>query len=168
MEQWNPIPGYEGYYSASNFGQIRRDKPEANTYSGKIIAPNKKGRYPRIGLTKNGFKKMFSVHRLIAITFLGNPPLNYMVNHKDGNKQNNTLKNLEWVTAKENMAHSLKNGFNPQGSRAYNAKLNESQVRKIRIRYAQEKISQQKLANEFNVSQVLISVILLRKRWKHI
>ena len=166
-EIWKKIPGYEGYYSASNFGNIRREKSEKNTFSGRIMSLNSNDRYIRISLTKNGIQKIHSVHRLIALTFLKSSIDKNYVNHKDCNKKNNNINNLEYVTAKENKLHSVKNGIQC-GSKCYNAKLNENQVIEIREIYGQGNISQQELANEYKVSQVLISIIVLRKRWKYI
>jgi len=168
MEKWKKVVGYEGYYSISNRGQVRRDKPECNTFPGRIMKQSKNERYARVTLTKNGFQKLFSVHRLVAIAYLGKPPKGKQVNHKDTNKRNNYLSNLEYLTPKENSLHSLKNGCQPIGSKVYNAKLTEEQVINIRKLYSQGNFSQQKLANLFNVSQVLISIIILRKRWKHV
>ena len=95
-EVWRDIPDYEGLYKASNMGKI------LSLISGVLLNPyNKKDRYLKVSLYKKGKEKIISVHRIIAITFLGNQsPL--VVDHIDGNKTNNALYNLEWVTNKEN------------------------------------------------------------------
>ena len=96
------IPGYEGFYYIEPNGDIySQDKIDTNNrfWEGQKIIPsvNKNGYY-RVGLSKNRTKKFFSVHRLVALTYIPNP-FNYpCVNHKDHNRQNNNLNNLEWCT----------------------------------------------------------------------
>jgi len=75
-----------------------------------------KGLYRAIMIYQNGNVKSFSVHRLVAEAFLANPNHYPQVNHKDGNKSNNTVDNLEWCTAQQNMAHARLNGLQ-NGSR---------------------------------------------------
>src|SRR5579872_5515831 len=75
--------------------------------SRKIIKSRLRGEYMAINLSHNGKKKTFNVHILVAKTFIANPEKKPVVNHKDGNKLNNHLSNLEWVTYSENSKHSL-------------------------------------------------------------
>ena len=97
IEIWKPIIGYEGLYEISNFGRVRNA-------SQKIIKVqiNNRGYY-RIRLCKNGKYEQYFIHRLVAITFIPNKDISLEVNHKDENKLNNKVDNLEWVTRKENM-----------------------------------------------------------------
>lgn len=67
--------------------------------------------YARMEMYKDHKPKMFNVHRMVAEVFIPNPENKPFVNHKDGNKQNNTVDNLEWVTQKENIEHAYKNGL---------------------------------------------------------
>lgn len=105
-EIWEPIPEYEGYYEVSNTGKVRSvtrtiifNKTNAqHIYYGKELSLNKRGDYLRVCLTKNGTKKYFDVHRLVALAFLPNPGNLPIVNHKDENKTNNCVNNLEWCT----------------------------------------------------------------------
>lgn len=113
MEQWKDINNYEGLYQVSNFGRIRSLKREtisSNQYSSfkkqanEIILKqsiNKHG-YCSIILSKNGKNKWYSVHRLVACAFIDNSNGFKCVNHKDENKQNNNVENLEWCTHKYN------------------------------------------------------------------
>ena len=88
-------------YAVSNKGHIM------NIRSGKIIKTtvNSSG-YESVQLSEYGKRKRFLIHRLIAFVFILNPELKPYVNHKDGNKLNNTVENLEWCTAKENEKHA--------------------------------------------------------------
>lgn len=97
-EIWKPIPKYEGFYEASNTGKIR----SVYRYK-KVLKPmiSNTG-YERVDLFKNKVRKQFSVHRLIALTFIDNPDGKPFVNHKDEIKRNNQSDNLEWVTHIEN------------------------------------------------------------------
>ena len=103
---WRDTYIYGEKYQVSNTGIIR------NKLTGKILNPNKdcKG-YLRISLSKNNVKETIKVHRAVAIAFVGNPNNLPQVNHKDGNKENNRVENLEWVSNYDNMQHAIKNGL---------------------------------------------------------
>lgn len=118
-EQWKDIPGYEGLYQASNYGQIRsldniqhvmfRGKSVIKLKHGKIIKQGKhRGGYVLVWLSKNGSVRAHTVHRLVAETFLPNPDELPEINHIDGNKKNNAITNLEWVSRSENLNHAYK------------------------------------------------------------
>ena len=99
MEEWKPIKDYN--YEVSSFGRVR------NKCSKKLLSifdTNREG-YLRVILFSNGKRKRFFVHRLVAETFIPNSENKPQVNHKDGNKQNNNVENLEWVTCSENGLH---------------------------------------------------------------
>lgn len=107
MEIWKNINGFEEY-EISNYGRVR------SIYSShrKILNPANNGRgYLTVCLYKNKRQKRMSLHRLVAIHFLPNFYNKPDVNHKDGNKSNNFLYNLEWVTPKENIQHGFKLGL---------------------------------------------------------
>ena len=101
-----PIKGYEGLYEISKNGKVLSFKRRP------AILKQYKGRYYKVGLTKDGIQKHFFVHRLLAIAFIPNPHNKPYVNHIDGNKLNNSLDNLEWCTASENAIHAFKLGLN--------------------------------------------------------
>lgn len=120
---WKDIPDYEGKYQASIYGQIRslRFTKTCNGYPKikllKICRNNVNG-YGYVSLFKDGKKKSYRVHCLVMQVF--NPVVkkfgydkNYTINHKDGNKLNNGLDNLEWCTQSENQLHAYKTGLNP-------------------------------------------------------
>ena len=102
-ETWEDVPGYVGIYKISNLGRTKRIR----IMSEKIIKPwvSRTG-YWQVGLHKNGKKKNYNLHRLLAIVFLPNPNCLKQVNHKDGDKINCSLENLEWCTASQNSRHA--------------------------------------------------------------
>src|SRR5690349_1969095 len=100
-EVWKDITGYEGLYQVSNHGKVRdskRDKP-------RKVTMNCRG-YGWIALTKEKKVQSFSVHRLVAIHFIPNPHNLPQVNHKNLNKMDNVVSNLEWCTQSENVRHA--------------------------------------------------------------
>lgn len=108
-EIWKEIPGYEGYYEASTFGRIRSiERIIINRYKvdhrkSKILKPQMVcSGYFQILLSKNGIHVHKLIHRLVAETFIPNPHKYNQVNHKDENKSNNHVNNLEWCNAKYN------------------------------------------------------------------
>jgi hypothetical protein len=110
MEIWKDIQGYEGIYQISNLGRIK--SLHRDYTNGRILNPAKNNRgYLRLGLSGNGKVRYDSVHRLVAETFIPNPKNLPEVNHIDGNKLNNRVENLEWVTKGENQAHAYKTGL---------------------------------------------------------
>ena len=94
IEEWKDIKGYEGIYKISNLGKIVRIK-EGQEHLMKIW---NNGRYMEVRLSKNGKATHFTLHRLLAIHFIPNPNNLPSVNHKDENKLNNSINNLEWCT----------------------------------------------------------------------
>ena len=101
-EEFRDIPGYEGLYEVSNLGRVRRD--------GRILKPskNKKG-YLLVSLFKNGIERKAYIHRLVAQSFLPNPSNFPCINHKDENKTNNIIDNLEWCDSKYNANYGTRN-----------------------------------------------------------
>lgn len=124
-EIWKDIPEWEGFYQASTFGRVRSVDRVLMTqnshgflspreHKGKIISPNTNNRgYLYLCLCKDNNHHWFAkVHRLIAMTFLPNPNHLSDVNHKDGDKLNNKVDNLEWCSHSENQKHALRTGLN--------------------------------------------------------
>jgi len=170
QEIWKDVFNYEGYYQISNFGNV---KSLTRTYKDSLCRTiNKKGRpqkkyirrnYWSVWLNKNNQSKSFSIHRLVAIHFVYNYENKEYVNHIDGNKFNNYYLNLEWCTAKENTSHAIENKlivFN-SGEKARGVKLKEDQVFYI----LKSDLTQQELADKFNVSRSNISAIKRGKSW---
>ena len=106
MEEWRSIPGYEGLYEVSNLGRVRSvercDRFNRKIVS-KILKPNYVSGYLRVGMYKNKTFKYYLIHRLVAQAFLPNPDNLPEVNHKDEDKSNNRVDNLEWCDRSYNM-----------------------------------------------------------------
>lgn len=115
MEEWKDIKGYEDKYQVSNYGRIKslwmwtgdkyikREKILSNILSGNG--------YFYVALSKDGSVKRFKVNRLVAEAFIDNPYNFPITNHKDGDKQNNKVSNLEWCSHSENLRHAYKMGL---------------------------------------------------------
>lgn len=134
MEIWRPCVGLEGLYEVSNLGSVRSVERMVPHYCGglkkspsKILKAGKgKNGYLTLSLCVDGEKSNHSVHRLVALAFIENPCHKTQVNHRDGNKYNNSSDNLEWVTASENTKHaySVLNVFHYK-RQSITAELNE-------------------------------------------
>ena len=98
-EVWKDILGYEGHYQVSDKGRVKSLKQGKE----KILKPERTHNgYLRVGLLKNRNRKMFMVHRLVGQAFLPNPNSLPQINHKDEDKTNNRVENLEWCDQKYN------------------------------------------------------------------
>ena len=106
MEEWKDIKGYEGIYQISNKGRVKslnRIDSRGRKRNEKILSPTPiNGGYLHLNLYKNGKKKPYLIHRLVAEAFLPNPDNLPVVNHKDENKLNNNVENLEWCSVEYN------------------------------------------------------------------
>jgi len=117
METWKPIKDYEGLYEVSNLGRVHSIKSGLHLKPAAVGDPRLPG-HLIVNLSKNGKYKCCLVHRLVATAFIPNPENHPIVNHKDGNKQNNAVENLEWCTQKENVAHALREGLREKARKA--------------------------------------------------
>lgn len=109
-DKWVDIPDFEGLYRINPFGDIR-SLPRNGTKGGIIKPSIDRYGYLKVVLHKNNKSHYYTVHRLVAKTFVDNPLNKDTVNHIDGNKTNNYYKNLEWVSMKENLEHSYRCGL---------------------------------------------------------
>jgi hypothetical protein len=115
---WKPVSGYNGYYEVSNKGEVRAlrghvlRKPQINN-SG----------YYCLNLSKKGKQKGVLIHRLVANAFIPNPEKKEEVNHKDFDKSNNCVSNLEWVSKTENLSHSYEKLGYSYGEASENLKI---------------------------------------------
>lgn len=103
---WKPITGYEGLYEVHWRGAVR------NAENKLLLKPGLGGvGYFTVALAKNKLHKSFSIHSLVANHFIPKPEGKMWVNHKNGDKQNNHIANLEWMTPGENNSHAIKTGL---------------------------------------------------------
>lgn len=161
MEKFIEVKGTNGKYLISDQGNLKslcRNKPV-------IVKPfTDKDGYLKYGISrKNKF-----IHRLVALAFIPNPENKPEVNHKDGNKQNNCVSNLQWATRSENQQHAFDNGLQVavKGEKQWCSKLKKSDV--IFIKQNKGLITYQKMADMFDVGTSTISNIINKKEWKHI
>ena len=147
IEEWRPIEGYEGLYEVSSYGRVRSvDRYVRCSYGsyrlhkGKVLSP---GIRPDGYLVVSLKYKMFRVHRLVAQAFIPNPDNLPQINHKDEDKSNNRVENLEWCTAKYNNNYgtariraketAIKNGyFTGLSKEEYMKKYNQDNKDKIK------------------------------------
>ena len=130
MRRWTNIKinGEITRYAISTEGDVINIITEEFLKPGK----NKKG-YPQISLTHNGVRYTFRIHTLVAKAFIPNPNNLPQVNHIDGNKCNNNVNNLEWITNLENMRHSWRIGLRKarKGEDVSNNKYSEKIIKKF-------------------------------------
>lgn len=146
------IKGYEGFYEISNLGNVR-----STSYKGtRILKPAKTGNgYLNVILCINQVREHKLIHRLVAEAFIDNPNNYDTVNHKDKNKLNNKVENLEWLTSIDNSKYSQK------------GQLIEEQVRLI-PKLIEEGYTQMDIANLFKTSRRTIQWILQGKHWNNL
>lgn len=156
-------------FEVSNFGKLR------NATTGHIykLCISKTGYWQvcvSLGSRRN--KKVFKIHKAVAEAFINNPEHKPFVNHIDGNKLNNNINNLEWVTASENTIHAYQHGLTEaqRGEKCGTHKLTEDDVKYIREHYTpKDKTYGSKiLAKKFGVSHSTISRAYYGGAWKHL
>lgn len=161
-ETWYPVKDFNEY-QVSNWGRVKSLRFNKE----KIL---KQGKHPRGYLQVCLKGKVLLVHILIAEAFLVKPNYKVEVNHKDGDKTNNYVSNLEWSTHSENNLHAFKTGLKNSihSENNYNAKLTNTQVLEIRAKYKWRIITCKMIAEEYSVSQSLIHSIIKRNHWNYI
>lgn len=157
-----PIQGFEGYYEISNLGRVRTvdrtitfSDGRKRAYKSKFIKFSNPLGYLVAPLVKHQKQKFVSVHRLIAIHFIPNPHNKPFINHIDGNKQNNSISNLEWCTHAENTTHAVENSLYRKGENHGNAKISNEAAEEIR----NSKESGVFLAEKFKILTSTVSMI---------
>lgn len=158
MENKKQIPGYEGLYHCNSSGEvfsIDRVVEYSNglivKHKGRKLRQEKSKGYLRVSLSKDNKVKRFLVHRLVACCFIDNVDDKKCVNHIDGNKENNHVSNLEWVSHSENEQHS----YLSLGKVNHNRKMSNDDVLHV-LSSSETGVN---LALKFNVSPKVISNI---------
>ena len=157
-EIWKDIKDYEGLYQISNYGNVKSLPKERHNRRGVYIQKEKllsltntSTGYKKVELVKDGKRKGFKVHRLVAQAFIPNPDEKPQVNHIDGDKTNNYVDNLEWATASENSIHAYNTGLNSNKK-----ELNENEI----ISMYMNGITKEDIAKQYGVSNAVIKRIL--------
>lgn len=162
-EIWKDIVGFEGLYEVSDLGRVK-------SYYKKIpiILKSKKDKYGylTLSLCKNKQKKSFTIHRLVALSFISNPKNKPQVNHKNGVKTHNPSVNLEWCNQSENQIHAVENNLQPVGEKHSNSILKSIDV--INIRKLKNQKTIKEIALEFNVWKATVRDIFRGATWKHL
>lgn len=173
IEEWRDIKGFEGKYQISNLGRVKSlDRITNNRVfksAVKKLQISNTG-YHRVFLClENRKSKPFSVHRLVAKAFLEHIEGRDIVNHLDGNKLNNIVTNLEWVTVSENTLHSYKNKLQVMGIGENNpaSKYTEDQIREVK-RLSKLGLNRKEISNITKVSKATIHLVLNNKSWAHV
>ena len=162
------IKGYPDY-TITNIGVIISNKEWRGTSSRERTQFETEQGYLQVGLYNNNEEKKYLVHRLVAETFLPNPDNKPEVNHKNGNKRDNRVCNLEWTTAQENTKHAFDTGLiDRKGEKNGQSKLTDQKVLEIRNRHKTEGLDYSQLAKEYNVSPSLIGQIVRGNCWTHL
>lgn len=173
-EIFKDIKDYEGLYQISNLGRVKalakfcKTKGDGIRYSPEKIMKtgNDIHGYQLIGMSKNTKRLTFKVHRLVAQAFIPNSENKPFINHKNGIKNDNNFKNLEWCTDQENMDHAVRTGLIKKGEDNPNSKLNEKDILRIRNEFKDFSISD--VARKFNVDWNTIKRVITGDGWKHL
>ncbi len=176
-EIWSNIPDFK-YYQVSNKGRVKSlDRERKNRWNtiyiqpGRLLIPNKNiDGYLMVKLKNKTYRRCISVHRLVAQAFIPNLENKPEVNHKNFNKTDNRVENLQWSTGLENVTHFHKYGdvIILRGSQSHSSKLNEEQVLEIRRMAAAKELPNTRIALRYNVTSGAIDAIVHRRTWTHI
>jgi len=164
------IKGYEGLYYATSYGNIVSYPNRANGLKHTTLRPttNNAG-YLHVSLSKNNIRKTKNVHKLIADTLLENIDGKPHINHKDGDKLNNELSNLEWCTPSQNAHHAFRLNLRKPSEKQKKATtknwkkkrtVSDEVVVAIRNEYMPHKITMPMLAEKYNISRSLVCSIV--------
>jgi hypothetical protein len=179
LEIWKDIDGFIGIYQVSNLGRIKslarhvymkRNNCNKLLKEKMLKTKTNKNDYISVVLCKDGKQSSHLVHRLVAGAFIPNPEGKKVVNHKNGKKSDNNVKNLEWTSPKGNSHHAWDTGLNDSclGINHCNGKLSNEEVRYIRRMYVPHDVEFGgiPLARKFGVHPTTINGIV-NNRWRN-
>jgi hypothetical protein len=169
--EFRPIDGYAGYRVSRDGGVescwTRRGRYCIPTETWRPLKPILRGGYPTVNLAWVGKKTACKIHRLVLAVFVGPCPEGMVRCHNDGDRSNNSLFNVRWVTHHSNSDDSLRHGTRARGPRCGATKLSEDEVVQIRLLRADgETIGD--LAVRFGVTRGNIKAIVYRRSWRHL
>ena len=171
-EQWRPVIGWEGTHEVSDLGRVRvLPRPLTLARGGKRLFPGKilrgghSGPYRNVLLCRKNACHTRLIHRLVMEAFLGPAPAGMCVNHINFDRNDNRLRNLEYVTYSENTRHSLRAGRmrSQKGERNPGSKLTEAQV--LRIRALEGERPAREIGQRYGVGAAIIRAIWRRRAW---
>jgi len=174
-EQWRPVVGFEGLYEASDAGCVKSVKRIVPRVDGRplsvkerVLRPSRhKQGYLQVTMSKDGRRYCDYVHRIVARSFLGEPPDGHLVCHLDNNPAHNAVSNLIYGTQNLNMKHRDAHGNTRRGDKHSRAKLTSSDIVDIRSLHAFG-ARKAALAECFGVSRTHVGTILTGDVWAHI
>lgn len=171
MESWRTIPGWETIYQVSDQGNVKRLAGSPRCTVDRVVKPmlNARG-YLTVGLTSpNTKQRPYVIHRLVLESFVGLDSSKPFANHKNGNKTDNRLCNLEWVTHAENISHAYNTGLHGRyiGSRASNSKLSEAQAMEI-LQCFRDGMFAKEIAKKFGIKPKTALSIANGYTWPHL
>lgn len=169
---WKAIKGFRGVYQISRNGEVRSLVGNNGKYKTPRVLKLREdvNGYLRVSLFLNGKEKRYMVHRLVAGAFIEREEKLNIVNHKDSDRKNNSVENLEWCTQSQNILHGYRNGKAcKKGEKNSMSILCEKQVRVIKhILLIPNRISVSKIAEIFKVNYSVISNIKTGKNWNFV
>lgn len=175
--EWRQVDGFEGRYLVNRDGELLRKQcldGKGRKLSEKLLKAylNQKLGYYVYSISFNGKNKVLYMHRLIAEAFIPKIEGKPGINHKDGDKQNNSIANLEWVTHKENIQHAFRTGLvknmrNGSGDECHASKLNSGKVAEIKALIASG-VTQKTIAEKYGVAKGTIGFIARGETWTQV
>ncbi len=175
-EDWRSIVGFEGVYEVSISGRVRRVLQSSGTQAGRVVRPQYRDPqgYPCVVLYRSQKARCCFLHHLVAEAFIGPRPLGKEINHKDGNKRNPNVMNLEYVSPSQNRKHAVDTGllYVPPERRARGEKIGVSKLDlgkiKAILKDHAEGVYVVTLARRYGVSRQTIWKITSRRTWKEV
>lgn len=158
-EQWLPIEGFPDY-EVSSLGRVRSNKYRES----RVMKPRSVRGYRAACLRRDGQTYYLRVARMVLEAFVGSCPPDHEAAHLDGNKTNDTVENLAWVTHKENVAHRRLHGTYTSGEKHAPAKLRQKDVDEIK-RLREDGAPVRELALQFKVHEATVYSLLAGKHW---